>query len=56
MPNFAFKNEIKLFLFKELDWLNAYHQTCRDKVGALLKQHGKKDALDYLFKETQPIG
>jgi len=41
---------------QELDWLNAYHETCRDKVGALLKQHGKKDALDYLFKETQPIG
>jgi Xaa-Pro aminopeptidase len=41
---------------QETDWLNNYHQTCRDRVGALLKEMGKVEALDWLIKETQPIG
>ncbi|XP_023332504.1 xaa-Pro aminopeptidase 1 [Eurytemora carolleeae] len=41
---------------QETDWLNNYHQTCRDRVGPLLKEMGKVEALDWLIKETQPIG
>jgi len=41
---------------QEIDWLNNYHQTCRDKVGALLKEMGRKEALDWLVRETVPIG
>lgn len=40
----------------EIDWLNSYHQTCRDKVAPLLKAAGKQSALEWLYKETQPIG
>lgn len=40
----------------ELDWLNSYHQLCRDRVGPLLRQMGRTEALDWLIRETQPIG
>jgi len=40
----------------ELDWLNNYHQLCRDRVGTLLRQMGRTEALDWLIRETQPIG
>jgi len=40
----------------EIQWLNNYHQTCRDRVGPLLKEMGRQEALDWLIKETQPIG
>jgi len=46
----------ELMTRQELDWLNSYHQTCRDRVGPLLKQMGRTEALEWLFKETQPIG
>jgi len=46
----------KLMTQEEITWLNTYHQTCRDKVAPLLKDDGKKDALEWLYKETQPIG
>merc|ERR1712098_31307 len=40
----------------EIDWLNNYHQTCRDRVGPLLKAAGRTDALEWLYRETQPMG
>lgn len=40
----------------ELEWLNTYHQTCRDRVGPLLQQMGRTEALEWLVRETQPIG
>ncbi|KAK6639078.1 hypothetical protein RUM43_007348 [Polyplax serrata] len=41
---------------KEVAYLNAYHTECREKVGPLLKKMGEKEALDWLNKETMPIG
>lgn len=41
---------------KEIDWLNNYHEKCRELVGAELKRQGKKEALEYLLKECQMIG
>jgi len=46
----------ELMTRQELDWLNAYHQTCRDRVGPLLKEAGRTEALEWLFRETQPMG
>jgi len=48
--------EPSLLSQEEVAWLNNYHQTCRDRVGPILKEMGRKDALDWLYKETQPIG
>eukprot|EP00090_Calanus_glacialis_P043927 TRINITY_DN7796_c0_g1_i1.p1 TRINITY_DN7796_c0_g1~~TRINITY_DN7796_c0_g1_i1.p1 ORF type:complete len:620 (+),score=228.62 TRINITY_DN7796_c0_g1_i1:83-1942(+) len=46
----------ELMTQQELEWLNAYHQTCRDRVGPILKQMGRVEALEWLIKETQQIG
>lgn len=40
---------------KERDWLNDYHKECRKTVGAELERQGRKEALDWLIRETQPI-
>ncbi|XP_018573804.1 xaa-Pro aminopeptidase 1 [Anoplophora glabripennis] len=39
----------------EIDYLNKYHQQCRDVVGPLLQQQGQQEALEWLIRETQPI-
>ncbi|GAA6072508.1 xaa-Pro aminopeptidase 1 isoform X1 [Tachysurus ichikawai] len=39
----------------ERDWLNDYHQQCRETVGAELQRQGRKEGLDWLIRETQPI-
>ncbi|KAJ8955577.1 hypothetical protein NQ318_001407 [Aromia moschata] len=39
----------------EIEYLNKYHQECRDIVGPLLEQQGQKEAKEWLFKETKPI-
>ncbi|GIY59673.1 xaa-Pro aminopeptidase 1 [Caerostris extrusa] len=41
---------------KEIEWLNNYHATCQDIIGKLLKDQGKAEALEWLLKETQPLG
>lgn len=41
---------------KEINWVNDYHTQCREVVGTELKLQGKLEALDWLMKETQPIG
>jgi len=46
----------ELMTRQELDWLNSYHQTCRDRVGPLLKAAGRVEALEWLYRETQAIG
>ena len=38
------------------DFQNEYNEECRDKVGSLLRELGHKDALQWLLKETEPIG
>ena len=40
----------------ELDYLNDYHELCREKVGTLLRELGHSDALNYLVRETEPLG
>lgn len=41
---------------KEITYLNEYHSLCREKVGPLLKKMGHHDAVEWLYKETEPIG
>lgn len=41
---------------KEIDWLNDYHTICREVVGAELQRQGKKEAYEYLLRETELIG
>ncbi|KAL3865143.1 hypothetical protein ACJMK2_006764 [Sinanodonta woodiana] len=41
---------------KEIDWVNDYHAKCRDIVGAELKLQDKQEALEWLLRETEPIG
>uniref|UniRef100_A0A673JJD6 Xaa-Pro aminopeptidase 1 n=1 Tax=Sinocyclocheilus rhinocerous TaxID=307959 RepID=A0A673JJD6_9TELE len=40
---------------KEHDWVNDYHKKCRETIGAELKRQGRKESLDWLIRETQPI-
>jgi len=46
----------ELMTKQELDWLNNYHQLCRDRVGPILKATGRLETLEWLNKETMPIG
>jgi hypothetical protein len=39
-----------------MQWLNDYHQTTRDVVGAALLDQGKKEVYNWLVKNTQPLG
>lgn len=40
---------------KERDWVNDYHRKCREVIGAELERQGRKEALQWLIRETQPI-
>ncbi|XP_022902257.1 xaa-Pro aminopeptidase ApepP [Onthophagus taurus] len=40
---------------EEIKHLNSYHQRCRDVLGPLLKQQGQTEAVEWLWKETEPI-
>ncbi|XP_028828945.1 xaa-Pro aminopeptidase 1 isoform X1 [Denticeps clupeoides] len=40
---------------RERDWVNEYHRKCREVVGTELERQGRKDGLDWLIRETQPI-
>ena len=40
----------------EINYINQYHQKIRDMVGPLLRRMGKKDGLNWMIKETSPIG
>lgn len=46
----------KLLTQKEQDWLNNYHEICRDVVGEELQLQGKTEAYAWLMKETTPLG
>lgn len=35
---------------------NEYNEECREKVGSLLRELGHKDALQWLLRETEPMG
>jgi hypothetical protein len=46
-----------LFHFSlQINWLNDYHEICREKVGELLHEQGKMAAYRWLVKETEPLG
>lgn len=45
-----------LFLFlSQVDWLNKYHNRTRKVIGAELLKQDKKNAYEWLMKETEPI-
>ncbi|XP_038677780.1 xaa-Pro aminopeptidase 1 isoform X1 [Scyliorhinus canicula] len=46
---------VELLTRKERDWINLYHQTCREVIGAELEKQGRLQALQWLIKEAQPI-
>ncbi|XP_052772140.1 xaa-Pro aminopeptidase 1-like [Mya arenaria] len=48
--------EASLLTQEEIDWLNEYHTRCREVVGAELQRQRKKDAYNYLVRESQLIG
>ena len=41
---------------EEISYINQYHQKCRDMVGPLLREMGHQAGLNWLIKETRPIG
>ena len=46
---------ISLNLKKQIDWVDQYHQQCRNLVGPELERQGRTRALQWLLKETEPI-
>jgi len=40
----------------QVNWLNDYHSRVRDVVGRELKKQGKQEALEWMMRETEPIG
>ena len=42
--------------FFQVEWINWYHGLCAEKVGAALREQGRTSALNWLLKETVPIG
>ena len=48
--------EPTLLTKEEINYINQYHQKCLDVVGPLLKEMGQQAGLDWLIKETRPIG
>lgn len=45
-----------MMMAQELLWLDNYHQMCRDIVGKALEDQGRHGALQWLLRETQPLG
>lgn len=39
----------------QVEWVNNYHATCFEVVGAHLRKEGKIDVVDWLQRETLPI-
>lgn len=48
--------EPSMLTVEELEWLDNYHQLCRDVIGKELKKQGKLQVHQWLLKETQPLG
>lgn len=40
----------------QCNWVNEYHQKCREVVGAELERQGRHEALRWLLRETEPLG
>uniref|UniRef100_A0A5S6QDN6 Xaa-Pro aminopeptidase 1 n=1 Tax=Trichuris muris TaxID=70415 RepID=A0A5S6QDN6_TRIMR len=41
---------------QEIDWINRYHDLCRDVIGPRLQELGYMDVYRWLIQETMPIG
>ncbi|XP_017590667.1 PREDICTED: xaa-Pro aminopeptidase 1 isoform X2 [Corvus brachyrhynchos] len=48
--------DVNLLTEKECNWVNEYHQKCREVVGAELERQGRHEALQWLLRETEPLG
>jgi len=48
--------EPSLLTSEEIEWLDNYHQQCRDVVGKALEEQGRSKGLAWLLRETQPLG
>ena len=40
----------------QIGWLNSYHSTVAETVGAYLRETGKDGAYRWLLRETEPLG
>ncbi|NXL11187.1 XPP1 aminopeptidase, partial [Mesembrinibis cayennensis] len=47
--------DVNLLTQKEFDWVNDYHQKCREVIGAELERQGRHEALRWLIQETEPL-
>uniref|UniRef100_U3JI13 Xaa-Pro aminopeptidase 1 n=1 Tax=Ficedula albicollis TaxID=59894 RepID=U3JI13_FICAL len=47
--------DVNLLTEKECNWVNEYHQRCREVVGAELERQGRHEALRWLLRETEPL-
>ncbi|XP_027547978.1 xaa-Pro aminopeptidase 1 isoform X2 [Neopelma chrysocephalum] len=47
--------DVNLLTQKECNWVNDYHQKCREVVGAELERQGRHEALRWLIRETEPL-
>ncbi|XP_046442991.1 xaa-Pro aminopeptidase 1-like [Daphnia pulex] len=41
---------------EEVAYIDQYHTQCRDKVAPLLQKMNKKEGLNWLMRETEPVG
>uniref|UniRef100_A0A8C9GD16 X-prolyl aminopeptidase 1 n=1 Tax=Pavo cristatus TaxID=9049 RepID=A0A8C9GD16_PAVCR len=47
--------DVSLLTQKECNWVNDYHQKCREVIGAELERQGRHEALQWLIQETEPL-
>ncbi|NWQ85806.1 XPP1 aminopeptidase, partial [Burhinus bistriatus] len=47
--------DVNLLTQKECNWVNDYHQKCREVIGAELERQGRHEALRWLIRETEPL-
>ncbi|KAF1661778.1 Xaa-Pro aminopeptidase 1, partial [Aptenodytes patagonicus] len=47
--------DVNLLTQKECNWVNDYHQKCREVIGAELERQGRHEALRWLIQETEPL-
>ncbi|XP_030343492.1 xaa-Pro aminopeptidase 1 isoform X2 [Strigops habroptila] len=47
--------DVNLLTQKERNWVDDYHQKCREVIGAELERQGRHEALQWLIRETEPL-
>jgi Xaa-Pro aminopeptidase len=48
--------EPSLLTAEEIEWLDNYHQQCREVIGKALDDQGRSKGLAWLMRETQSLG